>query len=153
MITGIGDYSGENAHFTGILFGLSAAVLYASVILMNKFIKNVEGIPRTLLQFCAAILVLFPYVLFTSGINLPLLQGKGLLSLLIVGIVHTGMNYCIYFSTLKELPGQKAAILSYLDPLTAVVVSVVVLGESISFLQLVGGLCILGFTLWNELSS
>ena len=153
MITGIGDFSGENAHFTGILFGLSAAVLYASVILMNKFIKSVEGIPRTLLQFCAAILVLFPYVFFTSGINLPLLQGKGLLSLLIVGIVHTGMNYCIYFSTLKELPGQKAAILSYLDPLTAVVVSVVVLGESISFLQLVGGLCILGFTLWNELSS
>ena len=72
--------------------------------------------------------------------------------LLIVGLVHTGITYCMYFSSLKELPGQKAAILSYIDPLVAVLVSVLILGEGMSLMQVIGGLLILGFTLWNELS-
>ena len=71
--------------------------------------------------------------------------------LLVVGILHTGLTYCLYFSALKELPGQEAAILSYIDPLVAVVVSVCVLGEPLTMVQLIGGILILGFTLWNEL--
>ena len=152
LITGIGDFSSSSSHFKGILFGLGAACLYATVILLNKFIKGVEGIHRTFLQFLSAIAVLVPYVLMTSGITLGGLDGKGIVNLLIVGIVHTGITYCLYFSSLKELPGQKAAILSYIDPLVAVVISVAVLGESITALQLLGGFLILGFTLWNEIS-
>ena len=152
LITGIGG-AGGNRHLIGILFGLGAAVLYATVILLNKFIKNVEGIHRTFLQFLAAVAVLIPYVLFTSGISLGSLNGTGWLNLLIVGLVHTGITYCMYFSSLKELPGQKAAILSYIDPLVAVLISVTVLGESMTAVQAIGGLLILGFTLWNELPS
>ncbi|MCM1092148.1 MAG: DMT family transporter [Muribaculum sp.] len=74
-----------------------------------------------------------------------------LATLLIVGLVHTGVTYCLYFSSLKELPGQKAAILSYIDPLVAVLVSVLLLGEGMSALQVLGGILILGFTLWNEI--
>ena len=110
-----------------------------------------EGLHRTFLQFLAAILVLVPYVLLTSGINLGNLDGKGWGFLLIVGFVHTGITYCLYFSSLKELPGQKAAILSYIDPLVAVVISVVILKETMTVWQLVGGILILGFTLWNEI--
>ena len=69
-----------------------------------------------------------------------------------VGLLHTGVTYCMYFSSLRELPGQKAAILSYIDPLVAVALSVTVLGETMTISQLVGGGLILGFTLWNELS-
>jgi len=151
MITGIGD-TGSGTDLTGILFGLGAAVLYATVILLNKFIKNVEGIHRTFLQFLAVIVVLLPYVLLTGGITLGTLNAAGWINLLIVGLVHTGMTYCMYFSSLKELPGQKAAILSYIDPLVAVLISVTVLGESMNFSQAIGGILILGFTLWNELS-
>ena len=92
------------------------------------------------------------YVLCTGGVNLGTLQIPGLVCLLVVGLFHTGVTYCLYFSALKDLPGQKAAILSYIDPLVAVLISVVVLGESMGLLQVVGGLLILGFTLWNELS-
>lgn len=152
LITGIGDLSGNNRHFLGILFGLGAAVLYATVILSNKFIKNVEGLYRTFLQFLAAVVVLIPYVLMTSGINLGNLDGKGWIFLLIVGFVHTGITYCLYFSSLKELPGQKAAILSYIDPLVAVVISVMVLKEAMTIWQALGGILILGFTLWNEMA-
>ena len=152
LITGIGDLSGANSHLTGILFGLGAASLYATVIMLNKFIKNVEGIHRTFLQFLAAIVVLIPYVAFTSGANLAVMDGMGWICLLVVGFIHTGITYCLYFTSLKDIPGQKAAILSYIDPLIAVVISVTILGESMSFVQIIGGVLILGFTLWNELS-
>ena len=151
LITGIGDV-GSGSDFVGILFGLGAAVFYATVILLNKYIKNVEGIHRTFLQFLAAIVVLLPYVLMTSGVTLGSLDGMGWANLLIVGLIHTGVTYCLYFSSLKELPGQKAAILSYIDPLVAVLISVTILGESMTLPQVAGGILVLGFTLWNEIS-
>lgn len=151
LIMGVIDSRG-NSHFIGILFGLGAAVFYATVVLLNKFIKNVDGIHRTFLQFLSAIVILVPYVLFTSGITLHNLDKKGWINLLVVGLVHTGITYCMYFSSLKELPGQKAAILSYIDPLVAVLISVTVLGEDITERQIIGGLLILGFTLWNEIA-
>ena len=150
LITGIGNLSGGR-DLIGIGFGLGAAVLYATVILLNKFIKKVEGIHRTFLQFLAAILVLIPYVAMTGGVTLGGIETVGWVNLLIVGLVHTGITYCLYFSSLKELPGQKAAILSYIDPLVAVLISVTVLGEAMTVSQLVGGTLILGFTLWNEI--
>ena len=151
MITGIGELGG-GSDYIGILFGLSAACFYATVVLLNKFIKNVEGIHRTFLQFLAAIVILVPYVALTGGVTLGTMDGLGWVCLLVVGLIHTGVAYCLYFSSIKLLPGQKAAILSYIDPLVAVVISVVLLGESMSVLQAVGGLLILGFTLWNEIS-
>lgn len=151
LITGIGDVGG-GSDFVGILFGLGAAAFYATVILLNKFIKGVEGIHRTFLQFLAAIVILAPYVLVTSGVTLGTLNGVGWVNLLIVGLIHTGLTYCLYFSSLKELPGQKAAILSYIDPLVAVLISVTVLGESMTLWQVTGGILILGFTLWNEIA-
>lgn len=151
LITGIGEV-GSGRDFVGILFGLGAAVFYATVILLNKFIKNVEGIHRTFLQFLAAIVILVPYVILTSGVTLGSLDGIGWINLLIVGLVHTGVTYCLYFSSLKELPGQKAAILSYIDPLVAVLISVTVLGEAMTLWQVIGGMLILGFTLWNEIA-
>ena len=151
LITGIGDLGGGSSHFKGILFGLGAAAFYATVILLNKFIKGVAGIQRTFLQFLAAIAVLTPYVLLTEGVNLSVLNGAGWGNLLVVGLFHTGVTYCLYFSALKELPGQEAAILSYIDPLVAVLISVFVLGETMSLSQILGGVLILGFTLWNEI--
>ena len=151
LITGIGDLSAGSNHIKGIAFGLGAAGLYATVILLNKFIKGVQGLHRTFLQFIAATAVLVPYVGFTDGCNLGTLDAKAWVCLLAIGIVHTGITYCLYFSSLKELPGQKAAILSYVDPLVAVLCSVTILHEKMTSLQIIGGALILGFTLWNEI--
>jgi len=90
-------------------------------------------------------------VLGTSGIHPEILDGAGWVNLLVVGMVHTGVTYCLYFSALEELPGQEEAILSYIDPLVAVAISVFVLGESMTGMQLLGGVLILGFTMWNEI--
>lgn len=97
LITGIGDIGNGN-DFVGILFGLGAAVFYATVILLNKFIKNVEGIHRTFLQFLSAIVILVPYVIMTSGVTLGNLNGIGWVNLLIGGILILG------FTLWNELP-------------------------------------------------
>lgn len=151
MITGVGLAGGSN-HFVGILYGLGAAFFYATVILLNKFIRDVTGIHRTFLQFLSCCVVLLPYVLLTDGIHLGDMDASGWGNLLVVGLVHTGITYCLYFSSLKRLPGQRVAILSYIDPLVAVIVSVTVLGQPLTLWQTLGGGLILGFTLWNELS-
>lgn len=153
LVVGITDLGSGGNDVVGVAFGLGAAVLYATVILLNKFIKGVTGIHRTFLQFLAAIAVLTPYVFCTSGMNLGSLNGTGWICLLVVGLVHTGITYCMYFSSLKELPGQEAAILSYVDPLVAVIIGVLLLKEPLNWQQLVGGALILGFTLWNELDT
>ena len=151
MITGVGG-AGGSGDLTGILLGLGAAVFYAGVVLINKFIQNAQGIHRTFLQFIAAVVTLIPYVAMTGGVTLGGMDAVGWGCLLIVGFVHTGLTYCMYFSSLKELPGQKAAILSYIDPLVAVLVSVALLGERMTAAQAVGGALILGFTLVNEIA-
>lgn len=153
MITGIGDVSASGTNMIGILFGLGAAMLYATVILINKFIREVDGLHRTLLQFIAAIIILLPYVAATDGLNLHMLDGTGWGALLVVGIVHTGITYCLYFSSLNELSGQKVAILSYIDPLVAILISVTLLNETMTVIQAIGGTLILGFTLLNEVKS
>lgn len=151
MIIGVHNLGGGGRDLIGILFGLGAAVFYASVILLNKLIKGVSGIQRTFLQFLAAIAVLIPYVACTGGFHLAGLSGAGWGNLLIVGLFHTGITYCMYFSSLKELRGQEAAILSYIDPMVAVLISVLVLGESITGFQVIGGMLIIGFAVWNEI--
>lgn len=150
MITGVSSLESKR-DLIGVLLGLGAAVLYATVILLNKFIRGVGGIHRTFLQFLSAILVLTPYVLLTGGLRFTDMTGTGWMSLLMVGLVHTGVTYCLYFTAMKDLPGQKTAILSYIDPLAAVILSVTVLHEGLTLMQGIGGLLILGFTLLGEL--
>ena len=151
LITDLADLHSESTSLLGIGLGLTAAVLYATVIVLNKFLKEIDGITRTLLQFLSAICVLIPYVLLTGGLNLNLLTPISIGALITVGLIHTGFTYCIYFSTMKDLDGQSVAILSYIDPLVAIFVSVFVLGETMSILQIAGAVLILGFTLLNEI--
>ena len=152
MIIGVSGSNQSHGNFIGIAFGLAAAVLYATVILLNKHIKSVTGIDRTLIQFFAAIIILLPYIYLTTGIHITSLDRWGLFNLLFLGTVHTGITYCLYFSSLKDLKGQEAAIFSYIDPLVAIILSVMILNESMSPVQILGGLMILGFTLFNELN-
>jgi RarD protein len=152
MIIGVSGANQSHGNFTGIAFGLVAASFYATVILLNKHIKSVTGIDRTLVQFFAAIIILLPYIYMTTGIHITSLDRWGLFNLLFLGLVHTGITYCLYFSSLKDLKGQEVAIFSYIDPLVAIIISVMILNESMSPVQILGGLMILGFTLFNELN-
>ncbi|MCL2593625.1 MAG: DMT family transporter [Defluviitaleaceae bacterium] len=140
----------EDGNIIGILFGLSAALLYASVILINKRISGVDLVARTIFQFLAAVVILVPYVAFTSGFGILGLNFIGVANLSILGAYHTGIVYCLYFFGVSRLRGQQVAVLSYLDPVVAVILSITILGESILPIHLVGGGIILLATFFNE---
>ncbi len=148
----IGVSGGGSADFIGLLFGLGAALLYAVVVLLNKKAGDIDGITRTWIQFASAALVLTPYVALTGGFHLASLSGSGWCNLLILGLFHTGIVYVLYFTSLSNLDGQNAAILSYIDPAVSVLVSVFFLREPITWLQLLGGVMILVFAMLNELA-
>lgn len=134
----------------GILFGLSAAVLYASVVLMNKKIKNIDSYDKTVMQLGVAALVLLPYCAVTYQAAEPLTVDSVLL-LLTVGVVHTGFAYYLYFASMSHLSAQSVAVISYLDPVVAVILSVVLLSEPLRLTDLIGAILILGAALVSEL--
>ena len=151
LVMVIGVSGGGGSHdLLGILLGRGAAVFYAAVVLINKGIRRVSGLNRTFMQFLAAILVMTPYISMTGGSHLAGLDMTGAVNLMVVGVFHTGICYCMYFSSLRYLKGQEASILSYIDPVVAVILSVAVLHEPVSPLQAAGGFMILGFTVLNE---
>lgn len=134
----------------GIGYGLLAASLYASVILLNQFIKDIPGFDRTVLQLSIATVIMLPYVWITENMNVFSLDTKSIILLLIVGIVHTGLAYIIYFSILPKLSGQTVAVYSYLDPILAVLMATLILQEPLGFREIIGGMLILGATLFHE---
>lgn len=148
-VVGNGGETGKN-DLIGIGYGLCAAVLYASVVMMNKFLKGLSGLETTLIQLSTAFLVLLPYILLTEKVHIFTLERKSLLLLLVVGIVHTGIAYLLYFTAIRSLRGQTIAVYSYIDPISALLMSGIILGERMTLLQLAGGILILGATLVNE---
>lgn len=147
---GSGSTSASYSHTIGIFYGLLAAAFYASVILMNKFIKNLSGFETTLVQLLTGAIVLFPYVLIKDHLDFSGLTAYSILFILIIGIVHTGFAYFFYFAAIKELKGQTIAILSYIDPISAVIMAAIFLGEGMTFIQIIGGILILGSTFLSE---
>ncbi len=151
LVVGSGSGSAENNHLLGIAYGLSAAVLYASVILMNKFIRNLSGLETTFVQIGMASLVLIPYVLITEFGKPVVLTQTSVITLVIVGLLHTGLAYLLYFTSMKELKGQTIALFSYIDPISAVLLSGLLMNEKLSLLQIAGAILILGTTCFSEL--
>ena len=152
LIVNIGgsNSGGMYNHTVGILYGLSAAALYASVILMNKFIKNLSGYETTLVQLLVAALVLLPYIVMKEHMSFSGINSRSILFILILGIIHTGIAYFLYFTAVKELKGQTIAVLSYIDPISAVIIAAIFLGESMSIVQIIGGVLILSSTFLSE---
>lgn len=145
LIAGSGNSgSFEARELIGIGFGLSAAVLYASVILMNKFMKGLTGLETTLVQLSMAALVLLPYVLLQGNLQFGKLAGREWFLLIFVGLIHTGIAYLVYFTVFQKLSSQTVAIFGYIDPISAIVMSAVFLGETMNGLQVLGGILVLG---------
>ena len=150
LIIGSGGVQGGGSDLRGIVCAVGAAVFYAAVILLNKYIRGVTGLERTFVQLLAAVVVLAPYVGLTSGFHPEVLSATGWVNLLIVGFVHTGLTYCLYFAAIRTLPGQESSLLSYLDPIVSVLISVLLLGEPLAPIQIAGMVLFLGFAVANE---
>lgn len=128
----------------GIGFGLGAALLYAMVIILNKLIKDMGGLETTIIQLTFATLILFPYVLAKGRVPWASLDVKSITLLALVGLLNTGIAYLLYFSSVQKLESQTVAILSYIDPISAVIMSAIFIGEGLNGFKLLGGILILG---------
>ncbi|WP_251551060.1 DMT family transporter [Neobacillus muris] len=147
---GSGGTDGSASHTLGIFYGLLAAALYASVILMNKFMKNLSGFEITLVQLMAASLVLLPYISWKGQLSFAGLNATSIIFILILGIIHTGLAYFLYFTSIRKLKGQTIAVLSYIDPISAVIFAAIFLNESMTWMQMIGGILVLGSTFASE---
>lgn len=136
----------------GILFGLGAAALYASVILLNKKIQGVGAYEKTILQLGSAAITILPYVLFTESFQNIEVTWSVVLLLVLVGVIHTGIAYALYFHSMSGLKAQTIALYSYIDPIFAIILSALLLKEEMSCLAILGAVLILGAAMISEIT-
>ena len=144
LVSGVsGDGFSGAGEWRGILCGLGAAVLYAGVVVINKFIRYVPAYDKTIVQIGTAGAVLIPYVLLAEDLAAIRFTPTVLLLLLVAGLVHTGCAYALYFGSVDALPAQTLALLSYLDPVIAILLSALVLREPMTAAQAAGAALVL----------
>jgi len=137
----------------GILYGLGAACFYATVVLMNKKITDINAYDKTIMQLGMGAIVLTPYVMLTQNFSAATISmtPKLWLLLLFVGLVHTGVAYVLYFDALKDLKAQTVAIFGYIDPIVAIILSALLLKEDMGIYGMIGAVLVLGSTFISEM--
>ena len=152
MVFVSGIFSGsERANIIGIILGVCAAILYASVVFINKRIKNISAYNKTAFQFGISLIVTLPYSLLTEELDASMFDTRSIIFILILGIIHTGVAYVLYFSALRDVKAHTAAILSYVDPILALIFAALILKEIMSPLELVGAILVLGGAFLSEI--
>jgi len=151
FVSGPGGTAGNGGSFTGIILALAAAVLYAFIVIANKKLKNIGAYDKTIVQLMISALVLLTYNLASGNLDFSLLDSRGLIMLLVAGVLHTGVAYLLYFGSTQDLPSQSLAILSYIDPVTAVLLSALLLNEPFGIGTLIGAVLILGAAIVSEI--
>lgn len=144
------EFSGA-AEFKGVLFGLGAAAFYATVILLNKKIHDISAYEKTVMQLAAATIVVLPYVLITENVAAIELSPFIIGMMIVVGVVHTGLAYTLYFGSMKDLKAQTVALFSYIDPIVAIILSAVILKEAIDVMTIIGAVLVLGSTIVSDM--
>ena len=136
----------------GVVFGLAAAALYASVTITNKKVKGFSGLEVTLIQLFCASLVLIPYTMLTSSVGeIFTIDMRGMIFLTILCVFHTGVCYWMYFVSLQKLPAYSVAMLSFLDPVSTLFMSALFLNENMSPIQMSGAFVIIGGAMLCEI--
>ena len=147
----IGDSGLPDGNARGIMLGLGAAFFYSAVIIMNKKIRGVDAYQRTTVQLLSAGIVMLPYLLLTKGFVSEGINPSSILLLLVVGIGHTGIAYALYFGSMDGMSVQSIAVLSYIDPVSALLFSALLLREPLSLLSMIGAVMIIGSAIISEL--
>lgn len=152
MVFVSGVLSGEKPQMTGILWGVGSAMLYACVMIFNKKLRDIAPQDRTVVQLDISAVLMFIYAALTEEALSFRLPGTAWVMLMTVGIVHTGVAYLCYFGALRDLKAQSAAIMSYVDPVAAILLSWLLLGERLGASGALGAVMILGSTLLSEIN-
>ena len=144
-----GSIAAGKLSMAGLVTAIASALFYAGLIVFNKRIRNTSGLQTAAIELDAAFVVVLLYVLFTSGLSCPL--AADIPYLLIIGLLNTGLAYFLYFSGMQRLPAQSVALISYVDPVSALLFSAWLLNEKMTMLQIAGAVFIIGGAILGEL--
>ena len=140
------------SEWRGAALAIASAVLYAAIVLMNKRMHGIRAYDRTIVQLGVAGLVLIPYAALVENSFAAVVFTPAVIALLlVVGLVHTGFSYALYFSSVDLLPAHTLALTSYLDPVVAVLLSAFVLREPMTAYDILGAVLILCAAIIAEL--
>lgn len=148
LINGGAFSEGGNAR--GVIISFCSAVMYAAMLILNKKSRSLEGIQKTALQLCAALAAVAIYVAVSESYSFPI-GGNEWLWVLVLGLVNTGFACWLYFSSVGDLPIQSVSVCGYIEPLSALLFSAILLGERMSAAQIFGAVLVIGGALFAEL--
>ncbi len=152
LITGF--FGTNTLEIKGVIYGLSAAVFYSCIILLNKKMPEMPSYDKTIIQLLGSVIVVLIYIVAQGNVTEVLVKEFSELSLLIImGVFHTGVAYVLYFGAVGKLKAQTSALYSYIDPLFAIILSAMFLGEVMGVTEIVGAMLILGGTILNDVYS
>ncbi len=135
---------------SGLLCGIGGCLTYAGFLICNHFPIKIKAAERTMWQLTVASIMVLTFIIY-RGTGFPNFSFKILLPVLIIGIISTGFAMNIMFAAIQKLPLQTVSIYSYLEPMSALVFSALILKERMTFLQIIGITLILGGTTFSEL--
>lgn len=140
----------------GIACGIASAFCYALMVIASKGAPHIEGLENSTLQVSAAFVTALVLTLITQGapsfLSVGVAASIDWRAVVMLGVVNTGIGCLLYFSAVAKLPVQTVAVVGYLEPLSAVVVSAVLLGEAITPVRLMGAALIIGGAIFCELA-
>ena len=151
MVSGVLQVGFNLSELKGALYGIAGGFFYAVVVLINKYMKDISTVDTTVMQMSLVTVIMIPYTLATDAYSTITLTTMGVICLLTLGILHTGIAYVFYFDSVNKLPASAVGILSYIDPVEACLLSALFLKENLSIWVFMGAVLILGATAYSEL--
>ncbi|MBR3377183.1 MAG: EamA family transporter [Mogibacterium sp.] len=150
FVSGVLQTGFHISELKGVLFGIAGGFFYAMVVLINKYMKDISPVNTTIMQMALVSLIMLPYSAATGGLAAARVTTVGIICLIVLGALHTGIGYIIYFDAVNKLPAQTVGILSYIDPVEAVLLSAFFLKEPMTVWTVIGAVMILGAAAFSE---
>ena len=152
LVSGVLQTGLHLSELKGVIFGVCGGFFYAMVVLINKYMKDISPVNTTIMQLALVSLIMLPYSAAIGAFSEVSITAAGIICLLTLGVLHTGTGYIIYFDAVNKLPTQTVGILSYIDPVEAVLLSAFFLREPVNIYTVMGAVLILGAAAVSELT-
>ena len=145
-----GFWEGNAGELSGVMMGLMAAVCFVIIVICNRKTQDVNVYDKSIIQLAVSAMTVLPYVLIRNHGTEIQWNLRSVAIILILGLIHTGVAYCLYFSGMATLPVQTVAILGYLEPVVSVLCSAIILREAMGLPGWIGAVLILGAAVISE---
>ena len=152
LVSGVLQTGFHISELKGVIFGVAGGFFYAMVVIINKYMKDISPVNTTVMQLALVSVIMLPYSALTGAFAEAKVTLTGIICLLVLGLLHTGIGYIIYFDAVNKLPTQTVGILSYIDPVEAVLLSAFFLREPVTVYTVIGAVMILGAAAFSELT-